>query len=109
MLLQAKHASAEYAKVLISSPDTDVFIICLAAHDNIEARLHFLTGIKNGRRIIDITKVADYIFETIKECYVSKDVVMKSLIGFHSFTGCDTINKFICRKRNGKTIKDSSQ
>ena len=97
MLLHAKHASAEYSKVLISSPDTDVFIICLAAHINIEARLYFLTGIKNARRIIDVTKVADNIFETIKECDVQKEVVMKSLIGFHSFTGCDTISLFAGR------------
>ena len=32
ILLHAKHASLNYATVLISSPDADVFIICLSVH-----------------------------------------------------------------------------
>jgi hypothetical protein len=97
MLLHAKHASANYSKILISSPDTDVFIICLSVHMTITANLFFLTGVKNSRRIIDVTKVADYIFDTLKGCDVTREALMKSLIGFHSFTGCDTISAFAGR------------
>ena len=97
MLLHAKHASLTYPKVLISSPDTDVFIIFLSVHTRITANLYFLTGIKSSRRIIDVSKVADYIFDTLKRCDVSKEVLMESLIGFHSFTGCDTISAFAGR------------
>ena len=97
MLLHAKHASANYSKILISSPDTDVFIICLSVHMAITANLFFLTGVKNSRRIITVTKVAEYIFNTLKGCDVSKEVLMKSLIGFHSFTGCDTTSAFAGR------------
>ena len=61
MLLHAKHASANYSKILISSPDTDVFIICLSVHMAITANLFFLTGVKNSRRIINVTNVAEYI------------------------------------------------
>ena len=97
MLLHAKHASASYSKILISSPDTDVFIIRLSHHMTITANLFFLTGVKNSRQIIDVTKVADYIFDTLKACDVTKEVLMKSLTGFHSFTGCDTISAFAGR------------
>ena len=97
MLLHAKHASFTYPKVLISSPDTDVFIIFFSVHTRIAANLYFLTGVKRSRRIIDVSKVADYIFDTLKRCDVSKEVLMESLIGFHSFTGCDTISVFTGR------------
>ena len=98
MLLHAKHPSTDYTKILISSPDTDVFIICLASHTNINARLYFLTGVKNARRIIDVPKVADNIFNSIKiRDDVPKDTLIKSLIGFHSFAGCDTISSFAGR------------
>ena len=97
MLLHAKHASFTYPKVLISSPVTDIFIIFFSVHTRIAANLYFLTGVKRSRRIIDVSKVADYIFDTLKRCDVSKEVLMESLIGFHSFTGCDTISAFTGR------------
>ena len=61
MLFHAKHASANYFKILISSPETDVFIICLSVHMAITANLFFLTGVENSRRIINVTNVAEYI------------------------------------------------
>ena len=61
MLFHAEHASTNYSKILISSPDTDVFIICLSVHMAITANLFFLTGVKNSRRIINVTNVAEYI------------------------------------------------
>ena len=61
MLFHAKHASANYSKILISSPGTDVFIVCLSVHMAITANLFFLTGVKNSRRIINVTNVAEYI------------------------------------------------
>ena len=84
MLLYAKQTSLTYPKVLISSPDTDVFIICLSVHTRIAANLYFLTGVKSSRRIIDVSKVSDYIFDTLKRCDVSKEFLMESDIGFHS-------------------------
>ena len=77
MLFHAKHASANYFKILISSPETDVFIICLSVHMEITANLFFFTGAKNSRKIITVTKVAEYIFDTLKGCDVSKEVLMK--------------------------------
>ena len=97
MVLHAKHASLNYEKILISSPDTDVFVICLSVHLLIDANVFFLTGVKSSRRIIDITKVADHVYESLNSCEVSKEILMKSLVGFHSFTGCDTISAFAGR------------
>ena len=92
-----KIGQKSYPKVLISSPDTDLFIICLPVHTRIAANLYFLTGVKSSRRIIDVSKVADYIFDTLKRRDVSKEVLMESLIGSHNFTGCDTISAFAGR------------
>ena len=97
MLLHPKHASSDVGKILISSPDTDVFIICFSVHLLIDAELFFLIGVKSSRRITDEDKISDYIYEDLNSCDISKDIVMKSLIGFHSFTGCDTISTFAGR------------
>ena len=94
MLLHAKHASSNVGKMLISSPDTDVFIICSSVNLLRDAELFFLTGVKSSRRVIDVDKISDDIYEDLNSCEISKDIVMKSLIGFHSFTGCDTISAF---------------
>ena len=81
MLLHTKHTSLTYPKVLLA------------------ANLYFLTGVKNSRRIIHISKVADYIFDTLKLCNVSKQVLIETLIGFHSFTGFDTISTSAGREK----------
>ena len=97
MLLHTKQASLTFSKVLISSPDTDIFIIWLSVHTRIAANFYFLAGVKSSRRIINVSKVADYIFDILKRCDVSKKVLLESLIGFHSFAGCDTISAFAGR------------
>ena len=94
MVLHAKHASQTSQQVLISSPDTDVFVICLGMQHLINANMFFLTGVKNSRRIIDITAVADSVFTSQNQCEASKELILESLIGFHSFTGCDTTSAF---------------
>ena len=49
MMLHAQHASQHFQKILISSPDTDVFIICLSFQLVIDVNLYFLTGVRNSR------------------------------------------------------------
>ena len=94
MVLHAKHASESSSKILISSPDTDVFVICLGMQHIINANLFFLTGVKNSRRIIDITTVSENVYTSLNQCEASKDLILDSLIGLHSFTGCDTTSAF---------------
>ena len=76
MLLHAKHASSIVGKMLISSPDTDVFIICSSVHLLRDAELFFLTGLKSLRRIIDVDKISDGIYEDLNSCEISKDIVI---------------------------------
>jgi hypothetical protein len=56
MILHAKLASVIYNKVLVSSPDTDVFVVLLSLHSTIDADIFFLTGVKSTIGIIDVTK-----------------------------------------------------
>ena len=49
VMLHAQHASQHFQKILISSPDTDVFIIFLSFQPVINANLYFLTGVRNSR------------------------------------------------------------
>ena len=90
----AKQASSRYEKILISIPDTDVFVICLSVDLFTDANLLLLTGVKNSKRIIDATKGADYILKSLNSCEISKEILMKSLVGFHNFTQCDAISAF---------------
>ena len=94
MILHAQHAASLYEKVLIASPDTDVFVILIALHTFIDANIYFLTGAQNSKRIIDVNKVADQFMLSSNPCKVSMEMLMKSLIGIHSFTGCDTVSAF---------------
>ena len=97
MVLHANHASSDSNPIVISSPDTDVFVICLAFQHIINSDIFFLTGVKNSRRTINISVVAENIFVTLNLCEASKEMIMESLIGLHSFTSCDTTSAFAGR------------
>ena len=85
ILLHASHAARENSTVVIKSPDTDVFMLSLAAAHEIPATdLLFLTGSGNNRRIICVSKHAKTLGK--EKC--------KALLGFHTFTGCDSVSAF---------------
>ena len=48
--------------VIVSGPDTDVFMIMLSKVTEMNAQLFMLTGTGNKRRIIDINSVAEGIY-----------------------------------------------
>ncbi len=52
LILHASHASQMHAKVLIRSPDNDVFVIALNASWAIPSQLFFQTGMRKNKRII---------------------------------------------------------
>ena len=59
LFLHAAHAAQiGYPAVVISSDDTDVFIMALAFHTQIASTLFQKSGTKERKRIIDITKIA---------------------------------------------------
>ena len=97
MVSHANHASSDSNPIVIASPDTDVFVICLAFQHIINSDIFFLTGVKNSRRTIDISAVAENIFVTFNLCKALKEMIMESLIGLHSFIGCDTTSAFAGR------------
>ena len=91
LLLHAAHAANEgYDAMVISSEDTDVFVLLLAFYENINAGLFQKCGTRTHTKLVDIGKVS---------ASVGKEVCL-ALPGLHSFTGCDTVS---CLKRKGKS------
>ena len=56
-----------------------------------------MTGTGNNRRIIDLNTVAIDAFEKLNKTNCSKEVFLKSLIGYHNFSGCETTSAFAGR------------
>jgi len=96
MLLHAKHASTNgLENILIQSPDTDVFIIALSCLSTIEGNIFFETGVRDKRRIINLNAIKDALGLKIPDhCAYTIDYLLASLLGLHSFTGCDSVSAF---------------
>ena len=97
LLLHAKHAILTYGKIVISTPDTDVFMIALSKSTVINANLYILTGTKDKRRLIDIDAVGEEIYTDLNKTDCRKEDFLDALLGFHCFTGCDTTSSFARR------------
>ena len=97
MLLHAKHSSYSYNNIVIYTPDADVFIIALSKTTEISSNMYMLTGVKNARRIIDLGAVANYVYNTLNKSSCEKAKVLDALLGYHCFTGCDSISSFAGR------------
>ena len=78
-------AANEDASIVINSPDTDVFILLLAFCHKFCYPLYFDTGVGNKRRIIHIQSLCEKIHRNI----------LDSLLGLHTFTGCDVNSAFV--------------
>lgn len=87
--------------MIINSPNTDVFILCLALSKDIHANMYFRTGPGNKTRTIAIGIVFNHF---------SQDVC-RALIRFHCFTGCDTVSAMygIGKVRTLKLIMSSKE
>ena len=78
MVLHAVHASSCHHDVIIQSPDTDVFIICMSVSRRLaNTTIYFATGTQKKKRIINMDIVNNH--------WGLK--VLESLIGLHAFTG----------------------
>ena len=84
LILHAVHASSEHSSVTIKSPDTDVAILALSHGENIASDLYFWTGTGRRRRVINLTEMRNQLGKEL--CY--------SLVGLHTFTGCDSTSAF---------------
>ena len=85
LLLHAKDAASICEKIVIHTPDTDVFLLAVAMSQHIDSSLYIKTGVKNNVRLISIADVAKNL--------PSEDI-SEAIIGLHAFTGCDTVNAF---------------
>ncbi|GFW70277.1 hypothetical protein TNCV_5131031 [Trichonephila clavipes] len=73
---------AEKSNIVIRGSDTDILIIMIGNMKNLKnsnSNIWMLNGTGNNERYIDITKIYTELGE----------LLAKSLIGFHAFTGCD--------------------
>ena len=85
LLLHASHAARNgFKAIVISSEDTDVFVLCLAFKDFVPAGMYLECGTQTRTRFVSITNVFERHGSRICKC----------LPGLHAFTGCDSVSAF---------------
>ena len=85
LLLHAFHAARNGSKaVVISSEDTDVFVLCLAFKDFVPATMYLKCGSQTRTRFDSKPNVFERRGSRICKC----------LPGLHAFTGCDSVSAF---------------
>ena len=85
LLLYALYAARNgYRSVVISSEDTDVFILCLVFKSFIPATICVKCGTQARTRYISVTQVLERHGSRMCRC----------LPGLHAFTGCDSVSAF---------------
>ena len=94
MLLHANDASSKYQNIIISTPDTDVFILAASNLHAIGCNIFILTGSGDHKRLIDLNLVCETYFTRIDDSKFNKEMLLQALPGFHCFTGCDSISAF---------------
>ena len=88
VFLHALHGANEGARsVVMTAEDTDIMVISLGLNRDIPCSIYQKSGTKNRTRYIDISKLASSLGEKVCD----------ALIGYHSFTGCDTVSAFAGR------------
>jgi len=95
MLLHAHHAVKEgYEAVVLSSEDTDVFVLSLACSSIIPAPLFQKKRTPTRTHLIDVKQTAESLGSDVCEASV----------GMHAYTGCDSVSAF-GGKGKGSTLK----
>ena len=85
LLLHVNHAAnSGYTSVTVIADDTDVMILCLAFVHQIYCDIYIGCGNKNRTKLLSINKIASTLGKEVCE----------SLLGYHAYTGCDTVSAF---------------
>ena len=92
LLFHAKDISLSFGRIIIHTPDTDVFLIALSVSCQFNEELFIKTGTENTAYVISLNKIKTAF--RLKYELRDMDLVSKALLGVHSFTGCDTISSF---------------
>ena len=92
MLLHSLHAArSRFASVVIVSEDTDVLVLLLAFKRFIPSSVFIKCGSQTRVKYIEVSRIVESVAAT----------VCRSLLGFHAFSGCDTVSAFAGR---GKVV-----
>ncbi|KAG0727608.1 hypothetical protein GWK47_034280 [Chionoecetes opilio] len=84
VIFHAKHAAPLVSSIIMVAEDTDILLLCLAFHKEINCSVYVKCGTATRTRYISISKVSAALGHG----------VCASLLGLHSFTGCDTVSAF---------------
>ena len=76
LLLHSKHAAESHDTIIVKTPDTDVFFLCIAMRRTIGKNLFVMAGTGNRFRIIDTSAISNALGEELCSC----------LPGFHAFS-----------------------
>jgi len=80
----AYSATHRYNSELISSDDTDVFVMCLTFHADILAKLFQTCGTKARTNFLDVEKIAKSVGTNVRQV----------LIGVNVYSGCVAVIPF---------------
>ena len=86
------HASHIQGPVLIHTYDTDVLVLLLS-HSNILGDVYMKAGRGSKSRIIQIKRIVENLTKDLATGIRVQDF-LKSLIGLHAISGCDTVSAF---------------
>ena len=89
MILHAKHVQGPY---IIHADDTDELVL-LVSHNNTLCAAYIKAGRGSKSRIINIKSVRDQITKDLQPGTSPQDF-LKSLIGLHTLTNCDSVSAF---------------
>ena len=84
VISHAKHAALQASSIIIVAEDTDILLLCLAFHKDIDCSMYVKCGTATRTRYISISKVSTALGEGL----------CSSMLGLHAFTGCDTVSAF---------------
>ena len=88
IILHCFHAAQNNCdEIVVHSPDTDVSLLVLYFATEMSKPLFLQTGTGYHRRLINISVLAE----------MHDKSVIRAILGFHAFTGCDTTSAFLQR------------
>ena len=87
---------------MIHADDTDVLVLLLS-HANVLGNIYMKTGRGSKSRIIQIKRTVENLTKDLAIGIRVQDF-LKSLIGLHTITGCDTVSAF-AGKGKAKVLK----
>ena len=78
VIFHVKHAAPNVSSIIMVAEDTDIILLCLVFPKNIHSSVYVKCGTATRTRYISISKVSAALGHD----------VCASLLGLHSFTGC---------------------